>query len=60
MQQQKTVIAWQQETKISGISGLKVHLASAQKELHGTYLKRSMNDGAERAAKKDYDGRESD
>jgi BED zinc finger len=34
------------------VSGLTGHLANCHKKLHGTYLKRAMNDGAERAAKK--------
>jgi hypothetical protein len=38
--------------RLQTVSGLKGHLASCHKELHGTYLKRSMNDGAERASKK--------
>lgn len=38
--------------RLQTVSGLKGHLASCHKELHGMYLKRSMNDGAGRAAKK--------
>ena len=38
--------------KLQTVSGLKGHLASCHKELHGTYLKTAMNDEAERAAKK--------
>jgi hypothetical protein len=49
-----------EKPRFQRVSGLKGHLASCQKELHGTYLKKSMNDGAERAAKKDDDGRKSD
>jgi len=38
--------------KLQTVSGLKGHLASCHKELHSTYIKRTMNNGVERAAKK--------
>lgn len=38
--------------RLQTVSGLKGHLASFHKELHGMYLKRATNDDAERAAKK--------
>ena len=38
--------------RLQTVSGLKGHLASCHKELHSTYLKRTMTDESERAAKK--------
>ena len=40
------------QPKLQTVSGLKGHLASCHKDAYATFLKRAMDDGADRAAKK--------